>query len=156
MIFYLSLSEHSHEMLSSWYLLPFFCLKNFSWRRKWISFQLLIYTEFGLYLNQFELHLTDSLTVWDLGLLWLQRDDSLLLLLFFLWWWIPLKLRRLFFFSSEVWTAVLSTPDGYDSTRVVQHCWSLVTGFQNQNLWHNLLCRYTNPHADYPYLMLAN
>ena len=57
MIYYLSLSEHSHEKLSSWYLLPLSCLKITSWRRKQNSFQLLIYPGFGSYLHQSDLHL---------------------------------------------------------------------------------------------------
>lgn len=152
MIYYFSLSEHSHEKLSNWYLLPLSCPKIDLLGKKTDLFSALNLSWIWLIFESFWMA-SASLTVWDLGLHWLQREVSLLLFLFFLWW-IPVKLWRLFF-SSEVSTAVpfLQMPT-YDSTRVVKHCWSF--GFQKRNLWHNLSFQYTNPHAEDPYLRLAN
>lgn len=131
---------------------PFLVLKLTFWGRKQISFQLLIYPGFGSYLDQFELHLLALQSeIWG----YIGYSEKLVYFCFcfscggFLW------NSGAFFFSSGVSTAVLFLQmPTYDSTRVVKHCWSL--GFQKRNLWHNLSFQYTNPHAEDPYLMLAN
>lgn len=129
---------------------PILVLKLTLTRRK----QFLICPGFSSYLSPFELHLIDSLTVWDLVFHCLQWEDSSLIFFLFFLWWILVRLRRDFLFLFRNFNNCAIPPDVYYSVRLVKCCWSL--GFLKRNLWHNFSFQYTNPYAEYPSLMHTN
>lgn len=119
---------------------PFLALRlTLREEKKNVSFQFLIYPGFGSYLNQFELHLTESHNL-VFGVIVVTLKTVYYSFVFLVVE--SVKFRRYFFFSlPEVSTAdLLYNPicpqKGCYSIKIGKHHYLL--GFQKLSLWHSL------------------